>query len=44
MNIFIIGYALSIEYYDACANTLPDGLNPEELRDFINAYDGCAFE
>ena len=44
MNIFINGHTLSHYYHDACADNLPDGLNMDEHRDFLNAYDGCAFE
>ena len=44
MNIIINGHILSNHYYDTCADNLPDGLNMDELRDFLNAYDGCAFE
>ena len=46
MNIFINGRTLSIYYHDACADNLPDGgiENVDELHDFLNAYDGCAFE
>ena len=44
MNIFINGHTLSIYYHDACADNLPGGLTIDEHRDFLNAYDGCAFE
>lgn len=44
MNIFISGLVVSNEYYHACCDILPAGLNTKELCDFVNAYDGCAFE
>lgn len=44
MNIFINGHAVSNQYYDACCDNLSNGLNADELHDFVNAFDGCAFE